>query len=237
MNTILLDAADLGSDGTTARLRDARRVDHVRRVLRAAVGDAVRVGVLGARLGTGRITHLDDTAVELMLTLDREPPPPLPLTLVLALPRPKVVRRVLHAIAAFGIPRVILLGAWRVERAYWDSPQLTAAAIRPQLILGLEQAGDTRLPNITLRPRFKPFIEDELPALATDTERLLAHPTAQAPCPRERNAPLTLVIGPEGGFTDYEIDCFTAAGFTPISLGPRVLRVEHALPALLGRLF
>jgi RsmE family RNA methyltransferase len=47
---------------------------------------------------------------------------------------------------------------------------------------------------------------------------------------------VTLAIGPEGGFTTYEVEKLVAAGLTPIHLGNRPLRVETAVPALIGRL-
>lgn len=238
MNTVLFAPAEIGTpDGGRVRLTNDRRVDHVRTVHRAAVGDTLRVGVLGGRLGSGTVVRLDDAGLELDVVLDREPPAPLPLTLVLALPRPKVMRRVLQTIAALGVPRLLLLATWRVEKSYWESPWLTPAALREQLILGLEQACDTQLPVVTLHRRFKPFVEDELAAVAGDSRRLLAHPAAATPCPRAVGAPVTLMIGPEGALTEYEIAALTARGFEPVSLGPRILRVEQAVPALLGRLF
>ncbi len=206
-------------------------------VLRAAVGDTIRVGVLGGRLGVGIVARLDDDALAMTVTLDREAPPPLPLVLVLALPRPKVVRRVLQAIAALGVKRVVLLGAWRVDRSYWESPLLGDEAIRRELVLGLEQSGDTMLPEVRLRRRFKPFVEDELDDLAGTSRRLLAHPRAGAPCPRAVATAVTLVVGPEGGFNDYEVELLAARGCEAVSLGPRVLRVEQVVPLLIGRLF
>ena len=238
MNTLLLASAELASaaDGVV-RLVDDRRVAHVRAVHRATVGATLRVGVVGGRLGTATVVGLDEAALELRVVLDREPPPPLPLLLVLALPRPKVVRRVLQAVATLGVARLCLVAAWRVEKSYWESPLLDAAAVRHELVLGLEQAGDTRLPEVTLHRRFKPFVEDELPALAAGTHALVAHPHATAPCPRAVAERVTLAIGPEGGFTEYEIGALAAQGFAAVSLGPRVLRVEQAIPALVGRLF
>ena len=111
-----------------------------------------------------------------------------------------------------------------------------------QCILGLEQARDTTLPAIEVRRLFRPFVEEELPfianeSLARDSLALVAHPTAIAECPRHVARPVTLAIGPEGGFIDREIASLERIGFTPVALGPRILRVETAVASVIGRLF
>ena len=236
MNLVLLFDEDFGSGARRVRMV-GRRVHYVRTVHRARVDDVLRVGRLNGRLGSGRITALNDDSLEMEVVLDQAPPPPLPLTLLLALPRPKSLKRVLQAVTAMGVKRIVLMNAWRVEKSFWQSPALAAAMLREQMILGLEQARDTMLPDITVRPLFKPFVEDELPAIAGESRGLLAHPAAIRPCPRAVEGAVTLAVGPEGGFIDYEIDMLEQRGFEPVSLGARVLRVEHAVPALLGRLF
>ena len=234
MNLILLFAEDFL---TADRVRLAgRRLEHVRGVQRAVVGDRLRVGRLDGPVGDGVVTAIDETALEMTIALDRAPPPPAPVRLVLALPRPKALRRVLQGIAAMGVKEVVLCNAWRVEKSYWSSPALTPESLRDELLLGLEQGGDTVLPRIACEPLFKPFVEDRLPIFADDTRRLLAHPQAPTPCPRGITTPATLAIGPEGGFIQYELDALTRQGFEPVSLGRRPLRVEQAVPALLGRL-
>jgi RsmE family RNA methyltransferase len=136
-----------------------------------------------------------------------------------------------------GVQRLVLMNSYRVEKSFWDSPWLAEDAIREQLLLGLEQAKDTVLPEVILAPRFKPFVEDTLPALCQNTRCLLAHPIAPQPCPIALNQPLTLAIGPEGGFISYEVEKLAEAGFEPVHLGVRILRVETAVAVLIGRLF
>jgi RsmE family RNA methyltransferase len=236
MNLILL-LPDDGIDGAgRVRLR-GRRLQHVLEVHRAAPGDELRVGLLGAGIGVGRVLQLTPELLELEVRLDQPPPAPLPLTLLLALPRPKVLRRVLRTASAMGVKQIVLLNARRVEKSYWQSPYLEAWALREQLLLGLEQARDTLLPQILQRPLFKPFVEDELPGIAAQTLRLLAHPGAVDACPRQVPQPVTLAVGPEGGFIPYEVERLVGCGFAPVSLGERVLTTEMALPALLSRLF
>ncbi len=234
MNLILLFDEDFVAPDV-AQLR-GRRLSHVTSVHRAAVGDSLVVGVAGGRIGAGVVTRLDDV-LELQVTLDRDPPPPLPLTLVLALPRPKVLNRAIASATSLGVKRIILVNAWRVEKSYWKSPRLSAENLGLQRILGLEQARDTVLPAIETRRLFRPFVEDELPAIARESLALVAHPIATNPCPRAVARPVTLAIGPEGGFIAQEIESLRRIGFEPVSLGERVLRVETAVAALIARLF
>lgn len=235
MNLLLFSAADRCDQG---HIRvGGRRLQHLRQVLGARVGDELRVGEIDGLIGTGLIQELDDKRAVLSVALDQPPAGKLPLRLVLALPRPKMLRRMLRTVAELGVGELHLINSYRVEKSYWQTPALTQAAIREQLLQGLEQARDTIVPTVLCHRRFKPFVEDTLPGLARDHDALLAQPGAYPACPRDSRAPTLLVIGPEGGFIPYEVDKLQAAGCRAVSLGPRILRVETALTALLGRLF
>jgi 16S rRNA (uracil1498-N3)-methyltransferase len=236
MNLILLEDADFLPGTRRVRL-NGRRFVHVTSVHRAGAGDRLRVGRIDGPLGAGIVTRVGECELEMEVSFDREAPEPLPLILVLALPRPKVLRRALQAAAAMGIKRIVLAASWRVEKSFWSSPALQPGALREQLLLGLEQGGDTVLPEVLCRRRFKPFVEDELADMARGTLAFVGDPKGATACPRNVATAVTLAIGPEGGFTSYEIELLGAHGFTPVSLGSRRLRVEQALPAFVGRLF
>lgn len=215
-----------------------RQRQHLDEVHRVAEGDTLRVGLLNGQLGTATITGITPQSAHLRFELQAAPPPPLPATLLLALPRPKMLKRTLQTIATMGVKAVYLLNSYRVEKSYWQTPFLTPQAIEEELLLGLEQGVDTMMPEVHLRPRFKPFVEDELPGIMAGKQALLAHPGEQAhPCPRALRHDTVLAIGPEGGFIPYEVARLTEAGFTQISPGPRILRVETAVPVLLATLF
>lgn len=216
---------------------DGRRLAHMLHIHRAAVGDELCVGEVGGLIGTGRIVSLNETAVEMEVRFERTPPAALPVTLVLALPRPKFLRRVLFSASALGVKRIFVVNSYRVEKSYWQSPFLKEEQIQKQLVLGLEQARDTIMPEVMLRPLFKPFVEDELPEIMQGTMPLIADPHAGEPCPRAVSGTVTLAVGPEGGFMPYENGKFLSAGFRAVSLGERILNVESAVPALLSRLF
>lgn len=233
MNLLLLEEDELEGSRATVRGRRAR---HIAEIHRAAVGKTLRVGVLGGKIGSGVLVSVDPDLVELDVVLTEAPPPPLPCTLVLALPRPIVLARVIAAVASFGIKRLALVHTLRVEKSYWQSPAVGDDKVRQELLLGLEQGGDTVMPVVEKHQRFRPFVEDRLPALVEGTDGLVAHPGATEACAAARG-PVTLVVGPEGGLVDFELDLLGKAGLRCVSLGTRPLRVETAVAALLGRLF
>ncbi|MGZ6143143.1 MAG: RsmE family RNA methyltransferase, partial [Myxococcales bacterium] len=150
--------------------------------------------------------------------------------LLLAMPRPKALRRILPAVSSLGVDRVVLVNAARVEKSYFDSKVL--ASVPELLRLGLEQARDTVPPQILVRERFRPFVEDELEATLQGV-RMLAHPAAER-APAAPAGRAVIAIGPEGGWVPFEIALLEQHGFAPFSLGPRTLRVEVAVPYALG---
>jgi RsmE family RNA methyltransferase len=235
MNLLLLEQADfIAADRVV--LAD-RRFTHMQEIHRVAVGDNLRVGQINGLMGQASVVRLEGHEAELQVSFDQQPPAKLPLTLILAVPRPKMLRRLFQTIATLGVPRLILLNSYKVEKSFWQTPFLTPEAIRENLILGLEQARDTVLPEIIIEKRFKPFVEDRLPAIAADTLGLVGHPGDYPPCPRAVQQPVTLAIGPEGGWIPYEVDLLAKAGLQPVQLGARILRVETAVTALLSRIF
>jgi RsmE family RNA methyltransferase len=235
MNLILLEPADF-VDSDRVRISDRRHL-HIVQVHRADIGDTLSVGVLGGRIGSGTIVRMGTGELEMSLILDRDPPEPLPVAIILALPRPKVMRRVLLSLTVLGAKRIILINSARVEKSYWQSPFLKNEAVRSQLLKGLELAGDTILPQVQFRHLFRPFVEDELPALCRGTLALVAHPQAAERCPSSIEGPVTLAIGPEGGFVPFEIEALRSSGMDPVSLSARVLNIETAVPAILAKLF
>jgi len=235
VNLLLFTADELGADNSL-RLHD-QRLRHILEVHRASVGDSVRVGQVEGLMGSAQITSLDKHEAVLSVELCQEPPPKLPLTLVLALPRPKMLRRILRAVAEFGVAELHLINSYRVEKSFWQTPVLGADVIREYMLQGLQQARDTRLPDVHCHERFKPFAQDMLPGLLEGRRGLLAHPGDWPACPSGLHNKTLLIIGPEGGFIPYEVDLMRDAGCEVVSLGPRILRVENALPSLLGKLF
>lgn len=236
MNLILLQPDDFRDDGLAALSDDRAR--HIRKVLKAERGKTLRIGMLNGPLGQGTVLTVDKLQVCLQCTFDSKPPPEPGIDLLLAMPRPKVMKRLWAQLAAIGVGRIVILNADKVERYYFDSHVLEPDFYNKLLIEGLQQARCTHLPEVLVRQRFKPFVEDELDGFFAGNLKFLADPSGQKQMGhfdfQDRRA--LLAIGPEGGWTPYELDRFQEHGFELFGMGSRILRTDTACIGLVSML-
>ncbi len=235
MNIIILSKNDFRENTERAHILD-HRLDHILNVNKPSVGSELRVGLINGQIGYGRITRIEEGKIEMDVILDREPPAPLQLTLIISMVRPRVFKRILTQVTAMGIKKIIITNSYRVEKSYWKSPVLEEESLNKYLISGLEQGQDTVTPEVLIRPLFKPFVEDELPDMIKNTLPFVAHPYASKQCPYNIGSPVTLAVGPEGGFIPYEINKLIECGFAAVHLGERTMHVESAISGLISRL-
>ncbi len=234
MNMILLKSDDFREDGL-AVLSDGR-ARHIRKVLKAEPGKTLRIGLLNGSLGTGTVLAIDKHEVCLQCVVEETAPPKPKIDLLLAMPRPKVMKRLWAQLAALGLGRIVLVNADKVERFYFDTHVLESDFYNARLIEGLQQARCTHLPEVLVRQRFKPFVEDELDGLFSDSLKLLADPTGEKRISDfdfggDR---VLLAIGPEGGWTSYELDKLQERGFELVGMGARILRTDTACISFLA---
>ena len=234
MNLLLFSAQDR-IEGNRIRLKDFR-LRHLHEVINSSEGDNLRVGEINGLMGSGEIIKLAQGEAILTVDLNDRPPEKLSLQIILALPRPKMLRRILRTVAELGVAELHLINSNRVEKSFWQTPVLDNAVVEDYFLQGLMQSRDTVLPDLHVHKRFKPFVEDDLPGMVENRDALLAHPGDFLACPTGIEKPTTLAIGPEGGFIPYEVEKLQAAGFKTVSLGPRILRVENAVSALVAKL-
>lgn len=236
MNLVLIEASELDERGRA--VLGGGRAGHMIGVLRVTPGARVRVGLIDGGIGTAEVERVDAGRVTLRCALGEAPARPR-VDLLLALPRPKVLGRLYGPLAQLGVGRLILSNAARVERFYFDAHQLDPAFRRAQLLEGLAQARDTRVPSVTVHRSLRVLVEDELDAMTPRARRLMADPGAQrgvreACTGLEADERVLIAIGPEGGWNDFERDLLRAHGFGAIGLGARTLRSDVATIALLA---
>jgi 16S rRNA (uracil1498-N3)-methyltransferase len=241
MNLILFDATELGERNRL--ILDDRRGHHVCRVLRAAPGDRVRLGMVRGSLGVGEVVAIAGDRVELAVALVDAAPAPPSVDLILAVPRPKSLPRVIQAAASMGVGRIDLVNAWRVDKSYLDAHFVEPAALERHARLGCEQGGSTWVPDVKVHRLLMPFVGEiaaRRHAAASAEIALIAHPRAAMPIeaavPPGAQGRVVVAVGPEGGWIEREIETFAEIGFVPVTCMDRVLRVDSAVSALLAQL-
>ncbi|MEB3354762.1 MAG: 16S rRNA (uracil(1498)-N(3))-methyltransferase [Cyanobacteriota bacterium] len=233
MNIVLLHTSDwIAVD--LAMVRD-QRAEHIRMVLKAQVGDSLRVGLLGGLCGQALIEAVEPEGVRLRVALTEPPPPRHRFDIVLALPRPKMLRRILRQCAEFGIANLHLIHSARVEKSYWQSPLLKPAQLEEALLAGLERSRDTVAPRVHLHRHFRPFVEDQLPGVCAGRPCWLAHMEAPLALADAPPLPAVVMIGPEGGFVPFEIQLAESVIAQRVGLGVRTLSVDTALITVLAQ--
>ena len=248
MNLILIDEKEKNSDGIYI-IRDKDKLKHIIEVLKPSIGKFLKTGIINGKIGHSQVIDIEYkkqssekqkaiSSIKLQIPLlQKEPPQPISVTLILAMQRPKTLSKILQNATSMGVKRFYIIETWKVDKGYWTSSILSPENIKKHLILGLEQAGDTILPEVFIKKRFKPFVEDELPEISRNSISLVAHPYSEKSLPISVNSNVTLAIGPEGGFTDYEIQKFQDINFSAVNIGTRILRSEYAVAAILAKLF
>ncbi len=237
MNLLLLEPAEVGSGGEVAIAGVDRRARHVREVLRAAVGQRLRAGVVRGATGHAEVLAVDPD-LRLRLLLDGPASRRPAVDLIAAVPRPKALSRLVQGAAALGVGRIDLVNAWRVDRSYFDSPRLAPAALAADARLGCEQGATTWVPDLALHRLLMPFLAAA--AWPPGATLLVAHPRGQSlieeVVPPGHRGPVALAVGPEGGWIDRELASLSDLGFRPVRLGAAVLRADTAVAALLAQL-
>lgn len=242
MNIIILTDSDWIDDNKY--LVSGHRADHIRTILKLQKGDSLEIGLLDGPRGNAIIENIDDKGVLILLENMLEQVNAGPnIDIICALPRPQTLKKVLITCGMMQVRRLFLIRANRVEKSYYHSPLLNPENYQPFLIEGLSQGKFTRLPEVKIFERFKPFFEDEFPKIEYDIGescRKLLPDSEEGTNLNDvfdgSSHNIILAIGPEGGWVPFEIELMQSLGFKKFSLGPWVLRVEHALTAALAQI-
>ncbi len=236
MNLLLLQPSEASESGTF--VVNGLRARHILQVLGKREGDTLRVGVLNGKCGIGKVLSVrEDSLLIGELNLSTQPPPPAPIQLVLALPRPKAVGRLLQSVTEIGVKKIVLLNSTKVEKYYWSAHQLRQENLLNHMVMGLEMCKDTILPELRVERLFRPFIEDTLKGWLGNSSGYVAHPSGEALIPSRAftKSQNCIAIGPEGGWSDFEVEMFRQAQFKVVHFGERILSCETAVPTILSQ--
>lgn len=224
-------------DGDTITVSDPGQLHHLKDVLRLRAGDEVTVFDGRGKECVCDVNRLDRERLVLSVKARATPAPRrLSVTIACAIPRKGGMDAIIDKLTQLGVHSIIPLVTARavvrldaqVQSARFERWQKLARA-------AAEQSQRSDVPTLQPVTRIADVASNSdqfdaklIATLAGDTVSI-----AQAlagPPPRS----ILAMIGPEGDFTPDEVRLAVADGFTPVSLGRHVLRVETAAVAVAG---
>jgi 16S rRNA (uracil1498-N3)-methyltransferase len=219
-------AVDFSSDSLELTGREAH---HLQRVLRMQPGESVWLFDGQGHEVLAQIVSVQRDAVLLHVTERRDlahstvPP----VTIATGVPKGDRFRWLIEKATELGVQRIVPLVT---QRSIVDPGQGKLDKLRQTIVESCKQCGRSQLMELTEPISWRDCLTSELPGC----EAWIAHPhgdpvTSQLMAP---GLPKLFLIGPEGGFTDDEVDEAITAGARRMQLGPRILRIETAVVAI-----
>lgn len=208
---------------------------HVERVLRLVEGDRLTLFDGG---GVEVEAVLEGSGRNLRAALGERSAPrresPLQITLMQCLAASDKMDWIVQKAVELGVARVQPVASRRaVVKLSGDRAQRRVEHWRQIAVAACEQCGRNRVPDIRPLQTFAQAIAH------AGGRRCMLHPEGGLPLRAAgllADTPISLLIGPEGGFDAEELAAAREAGFAAVTLGPRVLRTETAGIAVVAAL-
>ncbi len=210
---------------------DGPEAHHLATVCRVRPGDAVCLFNGDGHEYPARVVEVAKRSVTLEVTAVESPPREVGYRLEVAAPLPKGDRAqfLLEKLTELGVTSFTPL---QTVRSVVQPREAKLEKLQRHVIEASKQCGRNVLLQVQPLIEWKTFCESPvLPPL-----RLMAHPNAERGTQSAERGDIVFAVGPEGGFTEEEIAQALAAGWRPVTLGPRILRIETAALALAARL-
>jgi len=199
---------------------------HLAAVRRFAVGDAVTLFNGDSREYRARVAEVAKKRVTLQVTEVCSPDREIGFALHLAAAMPKGDRGdfLIEKLTELGVTDFTPLAT---ERSIVKASDAKTDKLRRAVIEASKQCGR----NVLMRVHPPAAWRDWCRVQAG--RRLIAHPGKETTHPTsfDRSSIATIAVGPEGGFSEEEVQLALLAGWELLGLGPRILRVETAAVA------
>jgi len=205
---------------------------HIARVMRLAPGD--QVGAFDGRGNEFKIELVDVNKKRVRgrvihaTALSRESS--VVVTLAVALPKGERQRWLIEKCVELGVSKLVPL---ITKRGVAQPVEKAIERLRRAVIEASKQCGRNHLMQVEQGTTLKELLSQ----LSPEDTNLILHPSGdQTAWQPDATQSVVGLIGPEGGFSEEEVEQATSAGCLSVSFGPRILRVETAALALAARL-
>ena len=211
---------------------DAR---HLTRVLRVEAGQRYEISdnrnVYLAEIDTARKEHVSFRTIEKLAA----PATTVRLILCAALIKFDHFEWMIEKATELGVSEIIPVETIRSDRGLERAAHKRVERWRRIALESSQQARRAFLPDVSEPESLRETLAREATHKFALDENPAAHPLNNAlPAARDPQDSVAMLIGPEGGWTDDERAQFAAAQWTPVSLGPLILRAETAALAALA---
>jgi len=216
---------------------DSNATHHLVRVLRAKVGDTLTL--FNGRGGEYQavISHIDKKRVEVnILSFSaREVESPIHIQLAQGIARGEKMDFIVQKAVELGVTAIIPLMTERCN-VRLDKERFLNRLDHWQAVItsACEQSGRNRLPSLIEAKTFHEW----LASVPADHYRFVLSPHVEKKWPADipHASNIVILIGPEGGLSEAEVELAVKNGFMPLNLGQRVLRTETASIAAIAAL-
>ncbi len=206
--------------GTRASL-DEREAHHLR-VRRARDDEEVAVLDGSGLTGTGRLVRVGTDWMVQIQSAERQPVQP-QLTLAVAAGDRERFTWMAEKAVELGVSTIVPLETARTLGVATRLKEAHGLKLQRVVLEATKQCGAAWAPTVEPSLALKEFLSR--PVSGTGW---LADPAGTPPPATLDNSSVTIVIGPEGGFTAGERAALVSTGYRPVSLGANILRFETA---------
>ena len=196
---------------------------HLLHVMRANVGDSITLFDGSGAEFSATITVTRRSEVDCEITERREVDRELPfaVTLGVAMPKGDRQKQLVEKLTELGVTRLAPL---MTERSVAELKPSALDKLRRTVIEASKQCRRNRLMEIAEPCSLAAFMD----TMASCPRRIVLHPSGDPLRREEAETDAAALVGPEGGFSDEEVEAAVGCGWLPLSLGPRILRIETA---------
>ncbi|MFN8415794.1 MAG: 16S rRNA (uracil(1498)-N(3))-methyltransferase [Cytophagaceae bacterium] len=198
---------------------------HVVRVLRKSEGDIISLTDGKGKIAEVKITQAHPKKCAFTILEVKEIPYTIPYSVHLVIAPPKASDRLewmLEKLVETGVNEITFLQTEHSERK-----QINIDKLKAQVVSAIKQSGQAWMPQLYDMISFSSFIQNsqaDQKYIAYLSQEKLSHLSKKA----ETSGKIIILIGPEGDFSESEINKAIQNGYSGVSLGDSILRTETA---------